>query len=205
MDIVVAPESIRDFLRSAKTLTVAVDGLMAERLREIPDHHLTPAQLKLLNLVARAHAHTISEVATYLGVSAPAASKAVDKLVQLDLLRRNQDEDDRRATHLTLTESGCRLLARIEAARFRALENAFGDLSSQELSRVAKALDDLSAGLLNLTSNPDDLCLRCGVYDAAHCWLQELTGRSCLYHREQIGGQLAVGDNHDGPSDSRAR
>jgi DNA-binding MarR family transcriptional regulator len=188
MDITVVPESIRDFLRSARTFTAAVDALAEEQLQEISGDQLTTAQLRLLRLVAPPDARTISEVATCLRVSAPAASKAVDKLVQQDLLQRTQADVDRRATHLSLTESGCRLLERIEAAKFRALESIFGRTSTEQLRLVAKALDDLSVGLVNLTASPDDICLRCGVYDRQQCVLRDLVGRTCVYHRGQRSG-----------------
>ncbi|MHC4414604.1 MAG: MarR family winged helix-turn-helix transcriptional regulator [Planctomycetota bacterium] len=188
MDRAISPVLMRDFLRSAGTFRAATDALLEEQLHEISGRRLTFAQLKLLNLVAFAGDHTISEVAAFLGVSAAAASKAVDRLVQQNLLRRSQAESDRRATHLSLTELGCQLLAQIEAAKFRALESVFGRLPPQELRRMVGALNDLSAGLVKLTADPEDLCLRCGVYDPRQCLLVDLVGRACSYHRQRGGG-----------------
>jgi DNA-binding MarR family transcriptional regulator len=179
--------SIRGFLRSAKAFAAALDALIEQQLPEIAGHTLTLSQLKLLRLVAVADAYTVSDAAAFLGVSTAAASRAVDKMVHMGLLRRAQAVEDRRAIHLSLTESGCQLLARFQAANYRALERAFAELPLEGLRRTASRLDRLSVGILELVDDPEDLCLRCGICDREECLLQELTGRPCAYHRARTG------------------
>ncbi len=41
-----------------------------------------------------------------MGVSNAAASQTVDRLVQMDLIERTEDPDDRRSKRLTLTQKG---------------------------------------------------------------------------------------------------
>jgi DNA-binding MarR family transcriptional regulator len=182
-----ASGSIRDFLRSAKAFAVALDVLIEQQLPEIAGHRLTLSQLKLLRLVAVADAYTVRDAAAFLGVSTAAGSRAVDQMVHMGLLRRAQAVEDRRAIHLSLTESGCQLLARFQAANYRALERAFAEMPLESLRRTATRLDRLSVGILEVLDDPEDLCLRCGICDREECLLQDLTGRACTYHRARAG------------------
>ncbi|MHC4224913.1 MAG: MarR family transcriptional regulator, partial [Planctomycetota bacterium] len=158
-----------------------------QQLPETAGHPLTFSQLKLLRLVAVADVYTVSDAAAFLGVSTAAASRAVDKMVHMGLLRRAQAAEDRRAIHLSLTESGCQLLARFQAANYRALERAFADMPLDGLRRTAARLDRLTVGVVQLLDDSEDLCLRCGICDREECLLQQLTGRSCTYHRARTG------------------
>jgi len=50
----------------------------------------------------------VSELATALGVSAPAASRMLRSLEDRELIERTVDRDNRRNTHIRLTEAGRR-------------------------------------------------------------------------------------------------
>ena len=54
--------------------------LEVKLLREVSDAHLTLPQLQLLKLMVRDGQHQVTEVAHFLGVSPPAATKNIDKL-----------------------------------------------------------------------------------------------------------------------------
>src|SRR5512142_2915279 len=103
--------AIDDFLGSAHVFASAVNDIVEARLlRDVAGDQITVSQLKLLKLVAMTDAQTIGDVASFLGVSNAAASKAVDKLVRRKLLRRDEGETDRRVIHLSLTAGSRRVL-----------------------------------------------------------------------------------------------
>ena len=102
--------AIGDLLASASIFSSAVNELMADRLRDVAGDRLTFAQLKVLTLVAHTEGIGVSDIATFLGVSPAAASKAVGRLVENGLLDRAAVPSDRRALHLSPTEDGRRLL-----------------------------------------------------------------------------------------------
>ena len=85
---------INDFLGSAHVFSLAVNELMEQKIRETIGSELTLSQLKLLKLVSKTNAEKISDVAGFLGVSHPAASKAVDRLVRRGLVDRKEDAVD---------------------------------------------------------------------------------------------------------------
>jgi DNA-binding MarR family transcriptional regulator len=95
-------ELINDFLGSTQIFASALNDIVEEKLlREVAPGQVTFSQFRLLKMVALTDAQTLGDVAAFLGVSNPAASKAVDKLVRGGLLVRTEGEKDRRAIELS--------------------------------------------------------------------------------------------------------
>lgn len=67
---------------------------------------ITMGQLRALMFVSREQLTFVSDVADTLGISRPAASVMVDRLVQLGMIARHEDQEDRRRTLVTLTSAG---------------------------------------------------------------------------------------------------
>jgi len=179
-------ELINDFLGSAQVFASSVNNVIEERLlRQVGPRQLTFSQFKLLKLLALTDAQTIGDVAAFLGVSNPAASKAVDKLVRQGLLVRSEAQADRRATELSLTESSRRVLAAYDAAKNRKLAGVFRQFSPADLRRTSELLDQLSAGIVDHTAKAEDLCLQCGIYYRKKCLVRQLVRRDCFYHRHK--------------------
>ena len=176
---------IDDFLGSAHVFVSTVSEAVEKRLlRETLGDKLTYSQLKLLRLVGLADSQTIGDVAAFLGISDPAASKAVDKLVREKLVRRSEAED-RRAISLSLTASGRRLLVLYEEARRQKLQAIFERVPPEELHRVAEFLDQISAHLLESGPPAEELCLQCGIYFREKCLIRSKLSRRCLYQRQR--------------------
>ena len=141
---------IRDFLGSVSGFAAAAgEVLECEPLRQVSRGRVTRSQLKLLEHVAAAGGRTIGDAAAVLGVSSQAASKAVDKLVRRRLLRRSDAESDRRASVLTLSDTSRRLLAALEEARTRRIEEIFLPFSTEDLRRTAGFLRRLANSITN--------------------------------------------------------
>ncbi len=182
---------INDFLGSAHVFASAVTGVIEEALlREVADNQLTVSQLKLLRLVNLTEAQTIGGVASFLGVSNAAASKAVDKLVRMMLLRRSEGETDRRAIHLSLTQPSRRILAAYDAAHERKLQQIFGTFDPEELEQAAELLDRLSSQIVGRGGEGKQICLQCGIYFREKCVLQKLLDRPCLFQRQKERGAV---------------
>jgi DNA-binding MarR family transcriptional regulator len=74
---------------------------------------VTMAQLKALVLLADHQPLTIRSLAQGLGIGSPAASHLVERLVQMGLVERQEDPDDRRRTFATLTADGGEAIGRL--------------------------------------------------------------------------------------------
>ena len=181
------PETISELLGSVQVFSSAVRyGLEEKLLRETARGRLTFSGLKLLKLVAFTDSNTIGDVAAFLGVSNTAASKAVDKLVRRRLLRRAEGHADRRASVLSLTGEGRRLLSAYEAAREQKLLEIFGACAPEQLCGMAATLDRLSANIVDHTANPQELCFQCGIYFRENCLLRDLVRRTCFYQKHKV-------------------
>ena len=170
---------INDFLASMNIFSSAINELMVSQLHDELGSELTIPQLKTLKLIARTETESISEIATFLGVSNSAASKAVDRLVRRGLVERIESTDDRRATRLSLTVKGTFLLKRYEDVQNRVLEGLFRQFMAEDFVETAELLDQLSADLVNRESGPQELCFRCGIYFRDRCSLRDLHERTC--------------------------
>jgi DNA-binding MarR family transcriptional regulator len=182
MSRAISTRLVNDFLGSTQVFATAVNDIIEGKLlREIAGKQLTISQFKLLKLVANTDAHSIGDVAAFLGVSNAAASKAVDKLVRRKMLVRTERTLDRRTTELSLTRRSARLLAAYEEAKNRRLADVFRSFSAAELQRTADILDQLSAGIVDHGANPEEICFQCGIYFREKCLVRKLVGRRCFY------------------------
>jgi DNA-binding MarR family transcriptional regulator len=181
------PEMIRELLGSVQVFSWAVRNVLEEKLlSETARGRLTFSRFKLLKLVAFTDSHTIGDVAAFLGVSNTAASKAVDKLVRRRLLRRTEGHTDRRASELSLTGEGRRLLSAYEAARDQKLTEIFSACAPEQLCGTVAILDRLSANMMDHSANPQELCFQCGIYFREKCLLRELVRRTCFYQKHKV-------------------
>ncbi len=89
---------------------------------------LSFSQVNVLMRLYHSGKSGISEIGVQLGVTNAAASQAIDKLVNLELIERTEDPADRRAKLLVLTAKGRDLIAQgieIRSGWIGGLTNAF--------------------------------------------------------------------------------
>lgn len=117
-------------------------ALRAEvRKRRAPE--LSVPQFRALAFVGRNDGAKLSDVATFLGLTLPAASKLVDGLVAAEYVARDVPANDRRRVSLTLTGAG---RAKYESTRKQArtyLASEIEHFSADERERLLGAMRDL--------------------------------------------------------------
>ena len=109
---------------------------------------LTPAQLRVLQIVDELDSVTPKALATQMGVSQATVSALVAKLVAQNLVERVPSQQDRRQTNVTVTKDGRARLDRAPDALQQRYVRAFLDMADWEqaqlvatLERVADMLD----------------------------------------------------------------
>lgn len=109
---------------------------------------LTPAQLRVLQIVDERDSITPKSLANQMGVSQATVSALVDKLVAQRLVERVPSEHDRRQINVTVTTEGRARLENAPDALQQRYVRAFLDLADWEqaqlvatLERVADMLD----------------------------------------------------------------
>ena len=104
----------------------------AELFKVVDELGSSFSQVKMLFLLEDGGEHSVKEIATHLGLSVPAASRAVDGLVERDFVTRRESAEDRRSRLVALTGYGRevvdRLIARpaADAGRVRRRAHARG-------------------------------------------------------------------------------
>ena len=186
--------TVREFLGSAHVFASALNGLLEDKLvREVSHRRLSFSQLKALQLIAATDRNTVGDVAAFLGVSNAAASKAVDRMARGKWLRRTEAEDDRRTTHLSLTEAGRRVLEQYDSARLNEVQNLYREFSPAELQRASRVLQQLSSRLLKQPKLHNQDCSECGIFLRDCCLLRRPSDRGCTHTRQTSSNRRLSG------------
>lgn len=164
--------------------SVVREILEVELLRSATELPLTVTQFHLLRLMSLGGQYHLSDLAAFLGVSAPAATKNVDKLERLGLASRTRSEGDRRATWLTLSPEGRRLVGEFEARKAARLAPVLRSFPAPHLGALIQLLERISVSLVSTESEGWSgcarTCLRCAAYIDEQCPIGEVLG-GCPY------------------------
>jgi DNA-binding MarR family transcriptional regulator len=101
---------------------------------------LSFSQINILMRLLHGGNTGVSEVGSQLGVTNAAASQAVDRLVQLGLIERTEDPEDRRAKKLALTPKGRTLIEMGIEVRSRWVEGITDALTPEQQGMIISAL-----------------------------------------------------------------
>ena len=145
-------------------------------LREACSLPLTVPQFLLLKLMSLDGEHHVGEAAGFLGVSAAAGTKNIDKLERLGLVVRSPSAGDRRATVLSVSAKGRRLVERYEEVKAQRLEAVFADLEDGEMNELSRSLEWFSVSLLGLRVPTRPSCLLCAAYLERGCEVGRMRG-----------------------------
>ena len=118
---------------------------VARQLRETSQKTLapwdiTPSYLRALRVLTRHGRMRLSELSDHLHIAPRSTTQVVDALESRDLVQRQPDPDDRRATLVELTEHGVSVL---DAIRGTESERVFGRLSPDDRTHLARILRKL--------------------------------------------------------------
>jgi DNA-binding MarR family transcriptional regulator len=168
-------------LRRCHIFSSVVREILETRLlEEASPLPLTISQFHILKLMTVTGRHQIGEISTFLGVSAPAITKNVDKLERLGLVVRLPSEDDRRATWLAPSLKGKRLVEKYEELKAKRLHPVLDAFPAEDLDRFSEMLERVSVALLRQEETPRGFCLRCAAYIETGCPVGHVRG-GCPY------------------------
>lgn len=121
---------------------------------------ITLPQLWVLHEIADAGSCPMLSLSRNLGLKSSTVTGIMDRLVELELVRRFPSELDRRSVLAEVTPKGRRILEHIHAERRRSLINAFGPLSSHEradyLTIIEKVADQIAVKDTNKKPDKDN-------------------------------------------------
>ncbi len=117
------------------------------RLEAWADLGLTMTQLRLLFLLRLEDGLSAGAIADRLGVTPSTLTRIMDRLVRNDLVRREEDGNDRRLVRHRLTGEARRTIEEMERFGRARMDRMLAHLGPEELERVVLALRDLAGAL----------------------------------------------------------
>lgn len=116
--------------------------------------------LSQLNTLFRVHYRgsiSISELSAESGVSPAATSQLIDKLVAQDLVRRIEDDEDRRNKNIDLTPSGNAVVEASKKERSGWLDELSNSFTHDEQELIQKAIELLIKNTLEIEKREEIL------------------------------------------------
>ena len=168
--------------------SVVREFLELQLLHEVSDEDLSLSQFHLLKLITLDGEHQVGQVAEFLGISPPAATKNIDKMERLGLVSRRPSTGDRRATLLAPSPLGLQLVSRYETLKESRLAPVLGSFSQKELKQMADLLERFSLRLIHAQEPMSQICLRCSAYYDENCPVPHLQN-GCPYKQVKEHGE----------------
>jgi DNA-binding MarR family transcriptional regulator len=173
--------------------SVVREFLEVQLLHEVSDEDLSLSQYHLLKLITLDGEHQMGQVAEFLGISPPAATKNIDKMERLGLVSRIPSTGDRRATLLEPSVQGRQLVSRFETLKESRLAPVLDSFSQKELKQMADLLERFSLRLIHAQEPMSQICLRCSAYYDENCPVPHLQD-GCPYRKVKEFGEAVPGD-----------
>ncbi|WP_127479111.1 MarR family winged helix-turn-helix transcriptional regulator [Nocardioides pantholopis] len=137
-------ESLRTVEREVGVLIRRIKRVIGERARAV-DPALQPASYLMLDYLAQHGPMRSSDLAETFNVDKGAISRQVQHLVDLELVERTPDPDDRRAAQVAVSAEAKRRLADVSHERLAWLDQRLGEWDAAELAGFAESLGRYNA------------------------------------------------------------
>jgi DNA-binding MarR family transcriptional regulator len=115
-------------------------SLMGNFFTYARNNGLTMAQFGAMLRIYHKGACGVSDIGSDLGVTNSAASQMLERLVQLKLITRSEDPNDRRVKQIVLTEKGTRIFQESSLAFQTWMEDIAETMTSEEQEQVRRSL-----------------------------------------------------------------
>lgn len=118
-----------------------------EKICHIP---IPPSHINVILYLARVKSSPISQIAKKLNISKPNMTPIIDKLIDLELVNRYTDSNDRRILRVELTPKAIELFQHFEQAAKDSIKDRISVLSDDDLDDFLKSLNTLCSILKKL-------------------------------------------------------
>ena len=102
------------------------------------EEHLSFSQVAALHIVDREGIVNVNDISTRLNLSMSATSRMIDELVKKDLIERKEDQENRRAKTLSLTNSGKKFMDTLSIERVKIIEESAQALTDKVPLKILK-------------------------------------------------------------------
>lgn len=157
---------------------VFADICQAHTLEEASEGAISSNQFKILKIVANRSDFAVSEIGRLLHVSAAAASKNIERLVQMGMVSRTPLPGDRRRIHLEILPEGQNMLDRYDEIASGKLERLLSHFEPAEKKTLLDLLRRVITFTLADERDAEVVCLQCAGDCGEECVISQSQG-SC--------------------------
>jgi DNA-binding MarR family transcriptional regulator len=112
-------------------------------MQSLAQWDVTPSHSRALRVLTRHGVMRLSELSEHLHIAPRSTTEVVDALQAKGLIERHPDAQDRRATLISLTPEGNRVIEAIRSARGTEAERFFDQLTATDRAQLARILRKL--------------------------------------------------------------
>lgn len=106
--------------------------------------HLSFLQIQTLTYLKHNNNAQMSEIAEHLHIELPSATSLLNKLVALQLVKRQQDDKDRRLVRIVLTDEGNAILTLAKKEKEAHVEQMLSYLTEEEQHELLRLMEKLN-------------------------------------------------------------
>lgn len=104
----------------------------------VSEEHLSFSQVAALHIIDREGIVNVNDISTSLNLSMSATSRMIDELVKKDLIERKEDQENRRAKTLSLTNSGKKFMDTLSIERVKIIVESAQALTDKVPLKILK-------------------------------------------------------------------
>jgi DNA-binding MarR family transcriptional regulator len=104
----------------------------------VNEENLSFSQVATLHIVDREKTVNINDISSKLNLSMSATSRMIDELVKKELIQRKEDQDNRRAKIITLTNSGEKFMNNLSIERVKIIELSANSIADKIPLKILK-------------------------------------------------------------------
>jgi DNA-binding MarR family transcriptional regulator len=108
---------------------------------------LSVLQIQTLIFINQSQKVSMGDIAGYFGIELSSATSLINKLSKKKLIKRDEDQQDRRLVMIVLTNEGKKLLERAILERKKKLEKTLSYLSAKEKNELLTIFKTLNSKL----------------------------------------------------------
>jgi len=117
----------------------------------LKDQEISRAHFQIMKQLRRSGPCTMTELGKMLSVSKPNITKLVDKLFELDFIKRKSDDNDRRLTYIALTEQGQDYAEKILGIMKATLSNNMQKFTEDDLTLFKDTMNNMKTLIHRMT------------------------------------------------------
>jgi len=168
-------ETLQTIDRDIGLFMAIVREILSQGLvEEVASERITVGQVRCLCFIMAHEKTTVGDISRGLGISYPAATKTVSRLVEKELVTRKHDPADRRNIFVEITSSGRELASRIKPEKLRRLGLLLEKMEPENLSQLHRGIEAFLAVAVTDEELFRQICLHCGREHVENCILSSL-------------------------------